>query len=465
MKHANPNHSVRRSHAACRSSRDNERPPPASAARCSPAYSSPVLRMVALLSSSAASVRRPFSSSSPISARDRRSESVLCAASASGRRPTRAASLATRESRVGGDAVAVRVAHRAVVLGAVRRARPRLPQKLRARLAVASRGRRDRAHGELADIGTASRAATRSASAPSTAALSPGRTCSSAMASSSRSSRSSRARLPARVRAAASALGAGSLAVPAVPDPPAARSASARMARSSVLSARTCSAASGGNAIAPRFGFAATRCRRGRHRRHHPSPVGGCAALRPERAARRARCAVLPRFCCFLGRPVSAEASAPERNVFAPRSFRRPDKIDRAAFTHAMENTSDSAAARALQAAASSGASGAGACFSRPFLAVARRDRPVAPTKEGFFSDVIADSMRFGRRDHHSDDLPSPRNQVPRPSPRAARWSSARMRRTISPTASRARSSPSWRCSPSRCTSRSTRSGNFARSP
>ena len=285
------------------------------------------------------------------------------------------------------------------------------------------------------------------------------------MASSSRSSRSSRARLPARVRAAESALGAGSLAVPAVPDPPAARSASARMARSSVLSARTCSAASGGNAIAPRFGFAATRCRRGRHRRHHPSPVGGCAALRPERAARRARCAVLPRFCCFLGRPVSAEASAPERNVFAPRSSRRPDKIDRAAFTHAMENTSDSAAARALQAAASSGASGAGACFSRPFLAVARRDRPVAPTKEGFFSDVIADSMRFGRRDHHSDDLPSPRNQVPRPSPRAARWSSARMRRTISPTASRARSSPSWRCSPSRCTSRSTRSGNFARSP
>jgi len=93
---------------------------------------------------------------------------------------------------------------------------------------------------------------------------------------------------------------------------------------------------------------------------------------------------------------VSHEASAGS-NVFAPRSFRRPDKIDRAAFTHAMANTSDSAAARALQAAASSGASGAGACFSRPFLAVARRDRPVAPTKEGFFSDVIADSMRFAR--------------------------------------------------------------------
>jgi hypothetical protein len=87
----------------------------------------------------------------------------------------------------------------------------------------------------------------------------------------------------------------------------------------------------------------------------------------------------------------------PGGKKFRARIDQAPRKIDRAAFTHAMANTSDSAAARALQAAATSGASGAGACFSRPFLAVARRDRPVAPTKEGFFSDVIADSMRFAR--------------------------------------------------------------------
>jgi hypothetical protein len=154
----------------------------------------------------------------------------------------------------------------------------------------------------------------------------------------------------------------------------------------------------------------------------------------------------------------------PGGKKFRARIDQAPRKIDRAAFTHAMANTSDSAAARALQAAATSGASGAGACFSRPFLAVARRDRPSRQRKRAF--SLMSSPIRCDSRVRdRSDDLPSPRNQVPRPSPRAARWSSALMRRMTSPTASRARSSPSWRCSPSRCTSRSTRSGNFARSP
>ena len=201
MKHANPNHSVRRSHAACRSSRDNERPPPASAARCSPAYSSPVLRMVALLSSSAASVRRPFSSSSPTSARPR-SESVLCAASAT-RRLSDARLPRDSRAAVGGDAVAVRVAHAPRSRRRPSRAAA-LPEAPRAP-AVAC-GERDRGHGEPAATGARRRARRRAPPARRAPRLCPGRTCSPRWPRA-RGARG-RAGETSRACAAASALGA-----------------------------------------------------------------------------------------------------------------------------------------------------------------------------------------------------------------------------------------------------------------
>mmetsp|Transcript_7942 Transcript_7942/g.19706 ORF Transcript_7942/g.19706 Transcript_7942/m.19706 type:complete len:239 (+) Transcript_7942:455-1171(+) len=234
MKHANPSHSTRREVTTCLSSVVRSLPPAPTAARCEPPYSSPVFRSCARDSDIAASVLCPFSSSSAIIARVRRSPAVASCA-----RDTVLASFA------GG-----------VAFSPSRLAPPR-PSSARA---SSSRSCATRFAASVASrriCRSASREAARSAKAWSVNSRSAGRGCSSAMASSSCSSRRRRD-MPVRATVAGSFARSATVMLPldfrppkanvppvAAPDP--IRSTAASTSCSTARIMRTCSAASSGS--------------------------------------------------------------------------------------------------------------------------------------------------------------------------------------------------------------------------
>mmetsp|Transcript_13015 Transcript_13015/g.48707 ORF Transcript_13015/g.48707 Transcript_13015/m.48707 type:complete len:334 (-) Transcript_13015:125-1126(-) len=232
MKQKNPPQSVYRSQTACLSSLVNIFPPPKSAKRCSPSCSSFAFFIVTRLCSIRARVNLPFSSSSPIIARLRRRDSVLCCA-----RFSAAVSLD------GGLFFSLSESTPTPLRG-----RPSPNSSARALLSLfAGRTACCFTAKSRSICRIASRAAIRSASASRHTDLTSGRTCSSANCVSSRSSLSSRA------RPALPAVAGSTPTSPATPTevlgstPLALRSASAKIETSNARINFTRASASGGS--------------------------------------------------------------------------------------------------------------------------------------------------------------------------------------------------------------------------